>query len=72
MCGDDVAEITFTSSALQHRFAFDLAGLDFRSDDNFFELYPKKAKTVTVRLAKPQSAAKLQRALSWRSLVDTY
>ena len=72
MRGDDVAEITFTSSALQHRFAFDLAALDFRSDDNFFELYPKQAKTVMVRLAKPQSTAKLQRALSWRSLVDTY
>ena len=72
MCGDDVAQITFSSTALQHRFAFDLGGLEYRSDDNFFELYAKKSKTVTVRLAKPQSAAKLQRALSWRSLVDTY
>ena len=66
------ATLTFVSPVFQHRFAFDLPGLAHRASDNFFELYPREKKTVVVDLERPQTAARLRRALTWRSLVDTY
>ena len=66
------AALTFRSPVFQHRFAFDLRGVAHRSSDNYFELYPREAKTVEVALDRPQTAARLRRALTWRSLVDTY
>ena len=65
-------ELTFTASALQHRFAFDLAGVDYRAEDNFVELYPNEPKSVIVTLAKSLSVAQVRKRLSTRSLVDTY
>jgi beta-mannosidase len=67
-----IAVVTFTSSHFQHRFAFELAGVAHRSSDNFFELYPNEPKTVNLVLARKVSVAQLKRALSFRSLVDTY
>jgi beta-mannosidase len=66
------AALTFVSPVFQHRFAFDLRGLAHRSSDNYFELYPREKKMVIVDLARPQTAARLRRVLTWRSLVDTY
>ncbi|QYM78312.1 glycoside hydrolase family 2 protein [Horticoccus luteus] len=72
--GKTAAELTFTSDALQHRFAFEIAGAEAtaRSSDNYFELYPGRAKTVEVTLAKPLTAAQLKARLRWRSLADSY
>jgi beta-mannosidase len=67
-----LAEITFESNAFQHRFAFELTGLPCRCSDNYFELYPGEPKVVMVQLEKPATLAHLKRALSYRSLVDTY
>lgn len=66
------AKLTFTSSAFQHRFAFDLAGLACRASDNFFDLYPREPKSVELELARPVTAARLKKLLIWQSLVDTY
>ena len=66
------ADVTFRTSAFQHRFAFDLPGLVHRSTDNYFELYPDEPKTVRVTFARPQSLPPLRRALVHQSLVDTY
>jgi beta-mannosidase len=66
------AMLTFVSPVFQHRFAFDLPGLVHRSSDNYFELYPREKKTVIVEFIRAQTAARLKRALTWRSLVDTY
>lgn len=66
------AEVRFVSDAFQHRFAFDLPGLAHRSSDNYFELYPREERRVTLELERPQTAAQLKRRLTWRSLVDTY
>ncbi|MEO5958338.1 MAG: glycoside hydrolase family 2 protein, partial [Opitutaceae bacterium] len=66
------AEITFVSKVFQHRFAFDLTGLDHESEDNFFELYPGEKKTVTVNLARRITPLQAKRRLTWRSLADTY
>jgi beta-mannosidase len=66
------AALTFVSPAFQHRFAFDLPGIAHRGSDNYFELYPREEKTVTVSFTRPQTAARLRRRLTWRSLVDTY
>ncbi|GAB5561179.1 MAG: glycoside hydrolase family 2 TIM barrel-domain containing protein [Synoicihabitans sp.] len=65
-------KLTFESSVFQHRFAFDLGKMDYRADDNYFELYPGAAKSVTLRLPRASTVGKLKKALSFRSLVDTY
>ncbi|MFZ5495357.1 MAG: beta-mannosidase [Verrucomicrobiota bacterium] len=62
--------ITFTSDVFQHRFAFDLRGLNHHCSDNYFELYPHQPKTVDVTLSRPQTPARLRQALVYRSLVD--
>ena len=66
------AALTFSSSAFQHRFAFELPGIAHRCSDNYFELFPREAKTVGVEFTRPQTAARLQRLIEHRSLVDTY
>jgi beta-mannosidase len=72
LLGPKRAAVTFTSSAFQHRFTFDLAGIAHRASDNYFELYPREPKTVEVELERPQSVARLLEALTYHSLVDTY
>jgi beta-mannosidase len=64
--------VTFRSTAFQHRFAFDLPGVAHGSSDNYFELYPDEPKTVRVRLARPSTAAALRKMLVHQSLVDSY
>lgn len=66
------AVLTFASTVFQHRFAFDLAGLAHQAADNYFELYPGEEKRVVVELGRAATVAQLQRALRYRSLVDTY
>lgn len=64
--------VRFSTDHFQHRFAFDFTGMEQRSDDNFFELYPDEPREVTVEFRQPQTAADVRRALVHRSLVDTY
>ena len=66
------AMITFRSSAFQHRFAFELRGLEIWSSDNFFELYPDQEKTVVVKFAGRKTASQLKKLLTHQSLVDSY
>ncbi|HTO03888.1 MAG TPA: glycoside hydrolase family 2 protein, partial [Opitutus sp.] len=66
------ATIGFRSSAFQHRFAFDLPGLDFWTSDNYLELYPGETKTVTVRFSGRKNPAQLKKLLTYQSLVDAY
>ena len=40
--------------------------------DNYFELYPDEPKVVTLEFDRPQTAARIRRVLTHRSLVDTY
>ena len=60
------------SPVFQHRFAFDFAGLEWRASDNFFELYPNESKAITVTFTKSVTLARLKKALTYRSLADTY
>jgi beta-mannosidase len=66
------AEVTFSSSVFQHRFAFDLPGVVHSSSDNYFELHPDQPKVVTLELAQPQTLQKLRQTLTHQSLVETY
>jgi beta-mannosidase len=66
------ATVTFTSPVFQHRFAFDFAGRPATVSDNFFDLYPGEPRRVAVEFATPASAAAWRRALTFRSLADTY
>jgi beta-mannosidase len=65
-------DVTFRSTAFQHRFAFDLPGFAHGSSDNYFELYPDEPKTVRVRLGRPSTSATLRKVLVHQSLVDSY
>jgi beta-mannosidase len=66
------ATVTFRSSGFHHRCAFDLSGIAHLAGDNYFELYPNEPKTISLELVQPQTLKKLQRAISFYSLVDTY
>ncbi len=66
------ARITFTSSAFQHRFAFDFRGLVHRADDNYFDLYPGEPKSVVVDFEDAVSPARLKQKLTYRSLIDSF
>ena len=66
------AMITFVSPVFQHRFAFDLPGMEHRSSDNYFELYPNEKKTVTVEFIGAMTLTAIKRRLSYHSLVDSY
>ncbi|HVW21499.1 MAG TPA: glycoside hydrolase family 2 protein [Opitutaceae bacterium] len=70
--GPNRARLSFASDAFQHRFAFDLAGVAYQADDNYFDLFPGETRTVEIALARPRTAAQLRAALSHRSLADTY
>ena len=66
------ATLTFASPVFQHRFTFALPGLAHRCGDNCLELYPGERRAVDVEFARPQTAARIKRALTFHSLVDTY
>src|SRR6185312_4764090 len=70
LAGPRRARLTFASDAFQHCFAFDLAGVAYQADDNYFDLYPREARTIEVALARPRTAAQVRAALTYRSLVD--
>ena len=65
-------DLTFRTSAFQHRFCFDLPGLDHRSSDNYFELYPDQPRKIRVTLARPATLAGLRKNLAHQSLADSY
>jgi beta-mannosidase len=64
--------LTFTSDAFQHRFAFAFGRERYRATDNFFDLYPGEPRSVTVEFERAPAAARARRALTHRSLVDSY
>ncbi len=64
--------VTFTSSVFQHAFSFETVGTVIQASDNFFDLYPGIAKTVTVQVPEKWKQADLLKQLSCRSLVDSY
>ena len=66
------ALLTFVSKVFQHRVAFDLPGVRHFASDNYFELYAGEAKSITVHLSEPTTAAALKKLVTTRSLVDTY
>ncbi|HEX2854376.1 MAG TPA: glycoside hydrolase family 2 protein [Opitutaceae bacterium] len=66
------ATFTFSSPVFQHRFAFELPGVVHRCSDNYFDLFPREPKTIEVEFTRPQTLARLERLLAYRSLVDTY
>ncbi len=65
-------DVTFRTSAFQHRFAFDFPGRAHRGSDNYFELYPDAPRTVRVAFARAQALPALRRSLAHQSLADSY
>jgi len=71
--GDNEWTLSLISPVFQHRFMFDIEGQGLASSsDNWFDLYPGRKRTVSVRLTQPLGKAALMRALHFRSLVDSY
>ncbi len=68
----DRVQLTFTSPVFQHRFHFDLAGVEHQTTDNFFDLYPREPKSVVLTLDRPAAPAVLLKKLATASLTDTY
>lgn len=60
------------SPVFQHAFWFEFGDLFFTATDNAFDLYPNEKKEVVVTFPEPITKAKLDAALTHRSLADTY
>jgi beta-mannosidase len=65
-------DLTFHTTAFQHRFAFELPGISHRSSDNYFELYPDEPKQVRVTCAEASTVTEVRRKLKYQSLVDSH
>jgi len=64
-------ELTLRSPVFQHRVHGEVAGDPLAAwSDNFFELFPGRAKRVRVRLTRPQTLADFRRGLKVASLAD--
>lgn len=65
-------DLGFQSQVFQHRVQVDLPGLPHRASDNFFDLYPGETHSVRIRTLAPATKQSIRRALTSRSLVDSY
>ena len=73
MTTDTVAEVILNSEVFLHRVMLELDGLPYQAmTDNYFDLYPQEAKTVTVTFAQAVTTAAVRAAASTYSLVDSY
>jgi beta-mannosidase len=70
--GAGAVDLEFQSAVWQHRFWFDLPELTFRATDNCFDLYPNEPKRVRLTGDRKLTKTKVQNALEWMSLADTY
>ena len=67
------AEITLTSPVFLHRVKIDFRDLPFSTmTDNYFDLYPKEAKTITVIFVRAFSIRRIKASVSTYSLSDSY
>lgn len=65
--------ITFVSPVFQHGCRFALEDVDcLEVSDNWFDLYPGREKKVTVTLAQSIEQEEMERAVRFRSLVESY
>jgi beta-mannosidase len=66
------ASITLYSEVFQHAVAFDLPGLEYEADDNFFDLYPAEKKRIGLSFRQDVSSEQIKTVFKVHSLVDTY
>ncbi len=65
-------ELTFTSSVFQYQCEFNLPGLQYLADDNFFDLYPGEARKIRIQTQRAVTREEAEKLLRVRSLVDSY
>jgi beta-mannosidase len=63
-------ELTFATSAYQHRLWFGFGGATFEASDNFFDLFPDKTKRVRVEFGEELATSEVKKRLVHRSLAD--
>jgi beta-mannosidase len=57
--------VTFQSKIFQHAVQFHFGSIDYRADDNFFDLDPGETRTVKVNVPSSVTASQLKKALSF-------
>jgi beta-mannosidase len=69
-----VFELTLCSQVFQHAVQSHFEGLNYRAEDNFFDLYPGEPRTVEIETigAEGRALDDLRAALHTNSLVDSY
>jgi beta-mannosidase len=65
-------QLGFQSRGFHHAVRVDLPGIAHKFGDNFFDLYPGEMRKVRLCTEKAAMLAEIKRALSIRSLADTY
>jgi beta-mannosidase len=65
-------QLGFQSRGFHHAVQVDLPGIAHRLGDNFFDLYPGEMRKAQLCTEKAAMLAEIKRALSIRSLADTY
>jgi beta-mannosidase len=65
-------QLGFQSRSFQHAVQVDLPGIAHKLGDNFFDLYPGEVRKIPLCTEKPAIIAEIKRALTFRSLADTY
>jgi beta-mannosidase len=70
--GPKTFELTFTSKTFQHQTYVNVENSAYRASDNYFDLFPKIKKTITIEAAKPLDALSFKKRLRVMSLADSY
>jgi beta-mannosidase len=66
------AEVRLLSRVFQHRVWLDFEGGAFSADDNCFDLYPGRHKTITIEFPQPCTRAQVTRRLKIVTIAGTY
>jgi beta-mannosidase len=62
----------FSSAVFHHNVQLHLPGVDYRAEDNFFDLYPSEPREVELRVDPKISAKQIENAIETTSLVSSY
>jgi beta-mannosidase len=65
-------ELTLCAPALRIAVQIDFGSQEFVANDNYFDLYPNRPRTVRIRFSQPVSVEKARRELNVYSLTDSY
>ncbi|CAN5572968.1 glycoside hydrolase family 2 protein [soil metagenome] len=65
-------ELSFRAKNFHHQMQFELEGISYLAEANFFDLYPSEARKVKITTSRPVAKVDIEKRLTVRSLVDSY